>query len=262
MEQIQELFLDFIQIRFPNAYTSFQLNNVSQILLLLKRHSISMPECKRIANSNGFLLPFLNGVLNTLTLQILPHHDSNYITHIIPVNFDITVNTLANTAMSKFLMEICNFSANRLNVLRAWLYCLFVNCLDFMYFCFLIISLLFILFWSYFIFFLTVGTVLHLYNKIFDKDIHLDSVLNNLEFDDIICVLRSFISLCGPLLGLFKYKLVAIAAIFFILITISVFITKLIKTVFPIIIKIYKGWVIYNNYINKILLIHQDLIEN
>jgi len=127
MEQIQELFLDFIQIRFPNAYTSFQLNNVSHILLLLKRHSISMPECKRIANSNGFLLPFLNGVLNTLTLQLLPHHDSNYITHIIPVNFDITVNTLANTAMSKFLMEICNFSANRLNVLRACLYCLFVN---------------------------------------------------------------------------------------------------------------------------------------
>jgi phage/plasmid-associated DNA primase len=101
------------------------------VLLLLKQDEIDLPECKREANSKGFLLPFLNGVLNTLTLELLPHHCSHFITHMIPINLDLTVISLANTAMSQFLINICNNSSNRLNILRACLYCIFTNKLYF-----------------------------------------------------------------------------------------------------------------------------------
>lgn len=126
-EELQKIFLDFIQLKFPSAYTSFQLNNISQVLILLKRNTISLPECQKEANSNGFLLPFLNGVFNTLTLQLLPHSATNYITHMIPLQFDFTASTLVNTPMSMFLTAICNNSLIRLNILRACLNCLFTN---------------------------------------------------------------------------------------------------------------------------------------
>ena len=130
-DQVQQFFLTFIQIRFPLAYTKFRLNSLSQVLILLKRDAIDLPDCKRKANSTGFLLPFLNGVFNTVTLELLPHDSSYYITHMIPLNLDFTVISLANTAMSQFLMNICNNSSKRLNILRACLYCIFTNKLSF-----------------------------------------------------------------------------------------------------------------------------------
>jgi phage/plasmid-associated DNA primase len=124
--QVEHLFLKFLKTRYPNAYTQFNLNTMNKIIILLKRNSFSMVDCKKQANSKGNLIPFLNGVLNTKSLCLLPHSPNKYLTYIIPIHFNFS-NTLVNTPMSKFLTKICNFNLKRLQVLRACLYCLFTN---------------------------------------------------------------------------------------------------------------------------------------
>jgi hypothetical protein len=129
-----------------------------------------------------------------------------------------------------------------------------VDLLDFIYFCFTIFSLLIILLLSYIIFRLTFGTVLFLYNRIFNKDIQLDSFLNSLALYDIWCVISCFRTLSDHFVGLLNFPFVVIATLFFIIIIISVLIQKLIQIVTPAIIFISKAWVLYNIYINKILI--------
>jgi putative DNA primase/helicase len=99
---------------------------MSHIIVILKEDSFSMPEYQREVNSNGLLIPFLNGVLHTKTLNLLPHNPDYYLTHIIPIHFNFS-DSLINTPMSQFLIQICNFSLIRLQVLRACFYCLFTN---------------------------------------------------------------------------------------------------------------------------------------
>jgi len=85
-----------------------------------------MPNAITTANANGFLLPFLNGVLNTKTLEINPHSPENYTTHIIPVNYS-KEDTIKNTNFAYFLTSIVNNNPIRLNILRACLYLIFTN---------------------------------------------------------------------------------------------------------------------------------------
>jgi len=89
-----------------------------------------MPNAIANANSNGFLLPFLNGVVNTKTLEILPHSPDNYTTHIIPVNYS-KEDTIENTKFAEFLTALVNRNPMRLKVIRACLYLIFTNNLSY-----------------------------------------------------------------------------------------------------------------------------------
>jgi phage/plasmid-associated DNA primase len=78
-----------LRSKYPDSYKTFNLKNLDNISLLLTEHEdFSMPDAIADANSNGFLLPFLNGVLNTKTLELLPHSPNNYSTHIIPIEYN------------------------------------------------------------------------------------------------------------------------------------------------------------------------------
>jgi len=85
-----------------------------------------MPQAIAKANSNGFLLPFLNGVLNTKNSEFSPHSPDNYNTHIIPVPYSIE-DTIKNTKFAEFLTSIVNNNPMRLKILRACLYVIITN---------------------------------------------------------------------------------------------------------------------------------------
>jgi putative DNA primase/helicase len=85
-----------------------------------------MPDAIANANSNGFLLPFRNGVLNTKTLELSSHSPNNYTTHIIPVNYS-REDTIKDTKFAEFLTSIVNNNSTRLKILRACLYLIFTN---------------------------------------------------------------------------------------------------------------------------------------
>jgi len=85
-----------------------------------------MPDAIADANSNGFLLPFVNGVLNTKTLDFCSHSPNNYTTHIIPVNYS-REDTIKDTKFAEFLTSIVNNNSTRLKILRACLYLIFTN---------------------------------------------------------------------------------------------------------------------------------------
>jgi len=78
------------------------------------------------ANENGHLLPFINGVLNTKTLELLPHSPNNYNTHIIPLNY-CKEDSIENTKFKYFLNSITNNDPMKLKILRACLYFIFTN---------------------------------------------------------------------------------------------------------------------------------------
>jgi hypothetical protein len=66
-----------LKSQYPNIYKKFILKNIDDFILLITQHEeFSMAEEIANANSNGFLMPFLNGVLNTKTLEFLPHSSS------------------------------------------------------------------------------------------------------------------------------------------------------------------------------------------
>jgi putative DNA primase/helicase len=85
-----------------------------------------MPDAIANANSNGFLLPFLNGVLNTKTHELLAHNPNNYSTHIIPIEYN-SEDSLEETKFSEFLSSLVNHNSNRLKILRACLNMIFTN---------------------------------------------------------------------------------------------------------------------------------------
>jgi putative DNA primase/helicase len=85
-----------------------------------------MPDFIIQANSNGFLLPFLNGVLNVKTYELMPHSPNHYNTHIIPINYS-KEDSIENTKFAEFLISIANNNKMRLKILRACLYLIFTN---------------------------------------------------------------------------------------------------------------------------------------
>ena len=125
--QVIKLLIRFLRSKYPDSYKTFNLKNLDNISLLLTEHEdFSMPDAIANANSNGFLLPFLNGVLNTKTHELLPHHPSNYSTHIIPIEYN-SDDSLVDTKFSEFLTSLVNDNSNRLYILRACLKMIFTN---------------------------------------------------------------------------------------------------------------------------------------
>jgi putative DNA primase/helicase len=95
-------------------------------LLISQNEEFSMPNAIANANSNGFLLPFLNGVLNTRTLEFSSHSPEYYTTHIIPVNYS-KEDSIKDTKFAEFLLSIVNNNILRLKILRACLFLIFTN---------------------------------------------------------------------------------------------------------------------------------------
>jgi len=119
--------IKFLKSNYPKDYKKFQLKNLDEIFLLIAQHEeFSMPNAITTANLNGFLLPFLNGVLNTKTLEFIPHSPENYTTHIIPVDYS-KEDTIKNTEFAYFLSSIVNNNPIRLKILLACIYLIFTN---------------------------------------------------------------------------------------------------------------------------------------
>ena len=62
-DQLIRIIIRFLKSKYPNIYKKFNLKSIDDFILLITQHEeFSMPDLIANANSNGFLLPFLNGV--------------------------------------------------------------------------------------------------------------------------------------------------------------------------------------------------------
>lgn len=129
-DSLQNKIISWIMDKYPKIYKDFNPNDTVKILLLLQQHSTSMVEQKYLANKNGILVPFANGVLNSRTMELYPHSPNLYSTHIINVDF-IPNAILNNTPMSAFLNDIANNSKLNLQIIRAFLNIILTNNLDY-----------------------------------------------------------------------------------------------------------------------------------
>jgi len=126
-DQLIRTIIRFLKSQYPKIYKKFNLKSIDDFILLIGQHEeFSMPDAIANANSNGFLLPFLNGVLNTKTHELLPHHPTNYSTHIIPIEYN-SEDSLVDTKFADFLTCLVNNNSNRLKILRACLNMIFTN---------------------------------------------------------------------------------------------------------------------------------------
>jgi putative DNA primase/helicase len=126
-DQVTRIIIKFLKFQYPNIYKKFNIKSLDDFILLLKQNEeFSMPDAILKANVNGFLLPFLNGVLNTVTLELLPHSPLNYSTHIIPIEYN-SDDSIKNTKFAEFLSSLVNHNSNRLKILRACLKLIFTN---------------------------------------------------------------------------------------------------------------------------------------
>src|SRR6266487_1187618 len=126
-EELEDLFIDFLELKFTNDFEKFNTDNINKIFKLIRKNSkFSLPDAIEIANENGFLLPFKNGILNTNTLELKPHSPDNFNTYIIPLDYS-KEDSIENTKFEYFLNSITNNNPIRLKVLRACLYAIFTN---------------------------------------------------------------------------------------------------------------------------------------
>jgi phage/plasmid-associated DNA primase len=112
---------------YPNEYKKFQPRRLEDILIILEsetRFSLLVEKTK--ANSQGLLIPFKNGVLNSKTLVLLKHDPNYYCTHIIAENFKFEDN-FEDTLLAKFITQLVGHRAVSLNILRAYLNIIFTN---------------------------------------------------------------------------------------------------------------------------------------
>lgn len=126
---LQALFISWLKEEFKEDYRAFDIGRFErQIIPLLKNKRFSMPESQSFAYTDGFLLPFLNGVLNCATLKLHPHAEENMSRHYIPVNYEAhSGKSLRNTEIGQFLLDICNLQSVNLNVIRAVLNLILTN---------------------------------------------------------------------------------------------------------------------------------------
>src|SRR5258705_44355 len=133
-ETLHKYLIKFIKEKYPKTYKQFNLRSLPEIETLLKfegnKGEFSMIESTIRTHKKGYLLPFKNGILNTLTLKLLPHSSDYYLTYILPYNYDNHKNII-DTPMARFLIEISNFNTDRLIIIRVVLYLILTNNLDF-----------------------------------------------------------------------------------------------------------------------------------
>jgi putative DNA primase/helicase len=126
-DQLTRLFINFLKLNYPKNYKKFNLRNLDEIFLLISQNEeFSMPDAISAVTSNGFLLPFQNGVLNTKTFELTSHSPSNYTTHFIPLDY-VKEHSIKNTKFAEFLTSLVNNNSMRLKILRACLYLIFTN---------------------------------------------------------------------------------------------------------------------------------------
>jgi len=129
-KEVQSLILDWVKETY-SGYRQFQPRKTEELIILLESFTkFSLPRAKLLVSSDGFLIPFKNGVLNSKTLRFYTHSSAHFTTHIIPVDYrtdDAHITNFEQTPFAKFLASICNNKAERLNMLRAFLYIIFVN---------------------------------------------------------------------------------------------------------------------------------------
>jgi len=126
-DQLTRLFFTFLKINYPKQYKQFNFKNLDIIYLLISQNEeFSLPDAITEAKSNGFLLPFINGVLNAKTFHFNLHSPNNNNTHIIPVNYSHN-DSIINTPFQYFLGSIVNHNSVRLQVLRGCLHLIITN---------------------------------------------------------------------------------------------------------------------------------------
>lgn len=124
---VNYIFIKWLQKTYPSEYRNFQPRRLEDLILIFQTETrISIFKEKGIINSKGFLIPFLNGVLNSKNLSFIPHHPDLYCTHVINANYDLNKGVL-NTPFETFLTEFVNFKPLLLNTLRSFLYLIFTN---------------------------------------------------------------------------------------------------------------------------------------
>lgn len=130
-DQLTSIIINFLKSNYSENYKKFNLKNLDDIFLLISHNTqFSLPDSIAQANKNGFLLPFLNGVLNTRTLKFFTHSPNNFTTHLIPLNYS-KEDTIKDTDFSIFLSSIVNNNIFRLKILRACLYLILTNNLSY-----------------------------------------------------------------------------------------------------------------------------------
>jgi putative DNA primase/helicase len=81
---------------------------------------------KTKADSEGLLIPFKNGILNSRTKIFLNHDSKYYCTHIIAEDFNPAAE-IEGTPLAQFLVQFVNKQSQLLNLLRAYLNIIFTN---------------------------------------------------------------------------------------------------------------------------------------
>lgn len=121
------MIIQWLKLTYKDAYKEFQPRRLEDLLILLKSETrFSMQLAKAEVNKNGFLIPFKNGVLNSITRVFLKHDPLLYCTHIVAVPYN-TEQSIINTPISEFLSQFVAFKPKLLNQLRAFLNLIFTN---------------------------------------------------------------------------------------------------------------------------------------
>lgn len=126
---LTNLFLTWLKNKYfySEIYKSFQPRRIEDVLILLQNFSVfSLIDSKHIANKNGLLIPFINGVLNLKTLKFYPHDYTHYNTNVLSIAYDKNAK-IYGTPLAEFLSFICGYNPVKLNLLRACLKAIFTN---------------------------------------------------------------------------------------------------------------------------------------
>ncbi len=129
-DDVKDLLFGYLEFNSPNDYKNLSLNEKKNIFkfvkLELELENFSMPDAIKKANKNGYLLPFLNGVLNTKTFEFVSHDPNYFIKFLIPLKYS-KEDLIEKTKFYDFLNSITNNNPMRLKVLRACLHLIFTN---------------------------------------------------------------------------------------------------------------------------------------
>lgn len=121
------MIIKWLKLTYKDAYKEFQPRRLEDLLIILQSETrFSMQLAKAEANKNGFLIPFKNGVLNSITRAFLKHDPLLYCTHMVAVLYNAEQNII-NTPISDFLSQFVGYKPKLLNLLRAFLNLNFTN---------------------------------------------------------------------------------------------------------------------------------------
>jgi len=125
--EVNNLIIKLLKTLFPDLYKHFQPRRLEDLLIILESETrFSLLTEKTKADSEGLLIPFKNGILNSKTKIFLNHDPKYYCTHIIAEDFDPEAE-IEGTPLANFLVQFVNKQRHLLNLLRAYLNIIFTN---------------------------------------------------------------------------------------------------------------------------------------